>query len=763
MAAERSDSGWSAFRLAAAIALCITLVVESLPPSAGAQNSNAQNSGTQNAIAQNSGAQTLRISGQTIYDTAAEAGGGTCDSEIGSHSIALASGENWPDALAGSALDRPLLLTPQAFLSAPTRAYLNPCRDHPKAKVIILGGQAAVSSAVEQDLREMGFRVDRVAGADRYETAHRVARLFAPDELANVFLASGKNYADAVAAAPNVSRDTPLILTEPSSLGKQARQFLTADGRSVGKVTILGGNAAVSEAVEEEIRSLGLTTRRIAGTDRYETAALIAREAFAVSSCHPVRDVAVASGISPYGGLSASAVRGPCQPLLLAPKAGQDVSAALVSFGKAWRLSAGDLAGASVTGIGSPDLVPDQALLSVATGTPVAPTATGSSSSQDTAANWEQLAASVVQVVCLNAAGVAQSTGSGFAVGDGRQIVTNHHVVVDDRNRVCPGVDVRVGGTFSVAPTRSTKASVVRSARARDLALLSLDSVSDPLPPVNISAAAPRAGEEITVLGYPGAGGDTITLTTGRYSGTTQLSGQVWVKTDAQISPGNSGGPAFDAQGRLVGVASAVNPITFSDRADIVGTLGLLVPAVDVVSLLDGTLTGAATGDANTVGDGEWLRRFTTEDREPYIALLAEARDHTMTGLYANVAPGLFIFCNDNVQVDFWSPVFRSWGSGPYITGQIDFRNRDRNGRVPVTYRIGSNDNEFQYDLWWPTDNNRGFASSDQGTAFVTYLFTRTGPLAIGWTNFGGSTEAIVFPSMVGFSSAYEHLETHCS
>lgn len=732
-------------------ALCTTLVVLALPLSAGAQSSAAE---------------TRRISGSTVYDIAAKVAGGTCDSRIGSHSIALASGENWPDALAGSALDRPLLLTTQAFLPAPTRAYLDPCRDHPKAKVIILGGPAAVSAAVEGDLRDMGYRVDRIAGADRYETAHRVARLFAPDELPEVFLASGKNYADAVAAAPSVSRSTPLILTAPRSLSDQARQFLTAEERSIGKVTILGGAAAVAEAVENEIRSLGLTTRRIAGADRYETAALIAREAFAVSGCHPVRDVAVASGTSPYGGLAASAVRGPCQPLLLAPKAGQDVPASLVSFGEAWRLSAGDLASATVTAIGSSNLVPDQALSAVATGTAPSPISQTDRSSQGDAADWEQLAASVVQVACLTAAGTAQSTGTGFVVGNGRQVVTNHHVVVDDRNRACFGIRVRVGGTFSTAPVRSESATVIRSTRVRDLALLSLSSSGAPLPPLSISTVAPRAGDEITVLGYPGVGGDTMTLTTGRYSGTTRIDGQVWVKTDAQISPGNSGGPAFDAQGRLVGVASAVNPITFSDRADIVGTLGLLVPAAEVVSLLDGTLGDESDGsgdDGMPVGDGAWQREFTTNGRDPYIALLAAARDHTMTGLYADVVPGLFVFCNDDVQVDFWSPVIRSWGSGPYTAGQIDHRDSSRHGRVPVAYRIGGDDNDIRYDLWWPTDNNKGFVSGDQGAAFVTHLLVGTGSLALGWTNWDDSTEAIVFPSMNGFSSAYEHLETHCN
>lgn len=716
----------------------------------------------QPAAALVSAPETRRVSGSSVYEIAAQVAGATCDSKVGSHSVALASGENWPDALAGSALDRPLLLTTQAFLPAPTRAYLDPCRDHPKAKVIILGGQAAVSTAVEEDLRGMGFRVDRIAGADRYETAHRVARLFAPDELPTVYLASGKNYADAVAAAPSVSRESPLILTASDSLHSEARKFLTAEDRSIDEVTILGGTAAISEAVETEIRSLGLAARRIAGADRYETAALIARESLALPGCHPVRDVAVARGTSPYGGLAASALRGPCQPLLLVPKASDAVPASLVSFGKAWKLSVGDLADAFVTGIGSASQVSDEALAAVATGTqPESAASRDDGGDGSESADWEQLAASVVQVVCLNAAGIPQSRGSGFVAGNGRQIVTNHHVVVDDRNRTCAGIDVRVGGTFSIAPSRSLNATLVRSTRGRDLALLSLGSSAAPLPSLGIATVSSKAGDTVTVLGYPSVGGDTLTLTTGRYSGTTRIDGQEWIKTDAQIAPGNSGGPAFDAQGRLVGVATAVNAITFSGAADIAGTLGLMVPAADAALLLDGTLGSKVEADA--IGDGEWRRNFTTNGRDPYIALYAEAKDHSMTGFYAEVEPGLFVFCNDDVQVDFWSPVTRSWGRGPYIAGQIDFRDRGRDGRVPVRYRIGGERNEIQFDLWWPTSSNNGFVSGDRGSDFVTALLAGSGSLALGWTNWDDSTWAILFPSMDGFASAYEHLETHCS
>ena len=531
-----------------------------------------------------------RVVGPNIYELAANAAGGSCETAPGSHSVALASGENWPDALAGTALDRPLLLTRQGFLPAATREYLEPCASQPGAKVIVLGGTAAVSEAVADTLRAMGFRLDRIAGADRYETARRVAKVFAPEELPTVYLASGENFADAVAAAPSVTANTPLILTTPDELHDEARRFLTDPDRTVASVTILGGHAAISVAVEEDIESLGIEVTRVAGADRYETAALLARRSFNTLGCHPVTDVAVASGTLPHTGLVAGAVRGPCQPLLLAPGPGNPVPSSLAEFGLDWNLAIGSSAQATVTGIGSSLVVGNAALVAVATGTaPDASDTTGSDAAlglQD----WDQLAESVVLVECLNTSGRTIQFGTGFAVGDGVQIVTSNHVVFDQRGRACPRLRASLGGTFEQRPTRQVPVALERSAPERDLALLVMDPDAPPLPTVEITSEPLRAGETITVLGYPGIGGSTMTLTTGRYSGTTRLNGSTWIKTDARIAPGNSGGPVFDDSRQLVGVATALSLAQLGDSGSVIGSLSLLVPADDVAALLTGEI-----------------------------------------------------------------------------------------------------------------------------------------------------------------------------
>ncbi|WP_419855169.1 cell wall-binding repeat-containing protein [Candidatus Poriferisodalis sp.] len=541
----------------------------------------------QPAGAQSASITVQRVSGASVYALAANVAGGSCDSDIGSHSVALASGENWPDALAGAALDRPLLLTKQAFLPAATRKYLEPCASHAKAKVIILGGPAAVSESVAETLRGMGFRVDRFAGDDRYATARRVARTFAPDEIDTVYLASGVNFADAVAAAPSVTSDNPLILTTPDELGDEARRFLTDEDRQVSRVTILGGTAAISAAVEEEIAELGIDTDRIAGADRYETAALIARRAFSTSGCHPVTDVAVASGTVPFGGLAAGAVRGPCEPLLLAPAPDEPVPETLGRFGQDWRLAIDSDTQATVTGVGPGSSVPTAALSAVATGI-----VRGSGSADAGVSDglgWNLVAPSVVQIRCVSVAGGTARSGSGFVVGDGRHIVTNEHAVHDD-GIPCIRIRAYVGGTFEQAPEKYLPVSIVRSSETHDLALLTTDPGIDPLPTVTIATEPLQAGEILTALGYPRIGGDTMTLTTGRYSGTQQRNGVTWIKTDTPVAPGSSGGPVFNDRREVIGVSTLLRVALQGEGGATLGTLSLLATAENVQALLAGDI-----------------------------------------------------------------------------------------------------------------------------------------------------------------------------
>jgi len=78
-------------------------------------------------------------------------------------------------------------------------------------------------------------------------------------------------------------------------------------------------------------------------------------------------------------------------------------------------------------------------------------------------------------------------------------------------------------------------------------------------------------GDELNIFGYPGIGGDTVTFTSGVVSGFSldaAIDGRAWIKTDASISGGNSGGTAVDSNGLLVGVPTRAGAGTGDDPVD---------------------------------------------------------------------------------------------------------------------------------------------------------------------------------------------------
>jgi len=76
------------------------------------------------------------------------------------------------------------------------------------------------------------------------------------------------------------------------------------------------------------------------------------------------------------------------------------------------------------------------------------------------------------------------------------------------------------------------------------------------------NGAMPPIGDPIWLVGYPSTGGQgsrvSITCTRGVVSGYDTVAFGTLIKTDAEITDGNSGGPALDEGGRIVGVATSV-------------------------------------------------------------------------------------------------------------------------------------------------------------------------------------------------------------
>ncbi len=214
-----------------------------------------------------------RWAGDTRYGTAVEV-----SKAMGflSDTVVIATGENFPDALAGGPLASMagrLLLTKRDGLPYVVSQEVKRLG---ATKAYILGGTAAVSANVEKDLRSAGItKIVRLAGSDRYGTAAAVARemekLDPATDITKAFVATGLNFPDALAAGPFGGRwQTPILLTRQGELPSATSSALTDLG--ITKTYVLGGAAVVDANVVGKLPS----PTRLAGTDRYATARAIA-------------------------------------------------------------------------------------------------------------------------------------------------------------------------------------------------------------------------------------------------------------------------------------------------------------------------------------------------------------------------------------------------------------------------------------------------------------------------------------------------------
>lgn len=228
-----------------------------------------------------SGVTANRLQGTNRYATAAAIASAAFPS--GAKTAILASGANYPDALAGAYMAggerAPLLLTDPNSLSSETSAALQKLG---VTGVDIIGGTAAVSSAVQQQLQGAGYVVTRVSGADRYQTAADVAQSFPASFVGSynsggptAVVATGLGFADALSASPmSYFGAYPILLTDPNSLSNAASSAIT--GLGIKQVIIVGGTAAVSSNVQQQLAGMNLKVVRIGGADRTDTAQQVA-------------------------------------------------------------------------------------------------------------------------------------------------------------------------------------------------------------------------------------------------------------------------------------------------------------------------------------------------------------------------------------------------------------------------------------------------------------------------------------------------------
>ena len=138
--------------------------------------------------------------------------------------------------------------------------------------VYIVGGTSVVSENVVNKLKQLGIKVERLAGDRRDTTSLAVAKKMAQKnaKFEKAFVIGAKGEADAMSISAHAAKEqAPIIVGALNgSLSNDAKKLITNK-----QIDIIGGETAVNKKLEEELKSIDKDKKvtRVKGTNRFET------------------------------------------------------------------------------------------------------------------------------------------------------------------------------------------------------------------------------------------------------------------------------------------------------------------------------------------------------------------------------------------------------------------------------------------------------------------------------------------------------------
>ena len=194
-----------------------------------------------------------RIAGRDRYETSAKVA-----AMSKKKNVVIASGENFSDPLYASSYaysnNAKILLSSGKTLSRQTRDYL--LRNKSSiGKVTVVGGGQSISSATVRYIQSVtGKNVSRISGRNRYDGSVKVANSMNKDK---VFIASGEDFADALAISPLAQKlNAPILLSSRSKLDTSVIAFLNNFKKSIKDVYIVGGYRTIDNNVYGTVKNV---------------------------------------------------------------------------------------------------------------------------------------------------------------------------------------------------------------------------------------------------------------------------------------------------------------------------------------------------------------------------------------------------------------------------------------------------------------------------------------------------------------------------
>ena len=249
---------------------------------------------------------TKRIAGNTAEDTMQQIVQTAFPDPV--KEVVLATSESYWDALSANSLagslNAPVLLTHHNQLPAQTIAELKRLKT---SKVVVCGGENAISNDVVAQLKGLNIEVERVAGQMASDTANDIAKKLANTDTAVV--ATSWGYEDALSAASFAyAKKAPIFLANYNTATLDASSIQTMKDKGVKKVYIVGGASVVSSEVEAQLQEAGITVERIAGQTAYDTSAKLATKLISLGMS--ANNMAIATGWGYTDALAGAALCG---------------------------------------------------------------------------------------------------------------------------------------------------------------------------------------------------------------------------------------------------------------------------------------------------------------------------------------------------------------------------------------------------------------------------------------------------------------------
>lgn len=220
----------------------------------------------------------IPLEGANRYETAAKLSSFVYES---TDAVVIVNGEAMADGLCvtplAAALNAPILLTEKETLPQST---IDEIRRLGATYVLIAGGESVVAPSVDSQLQSIGItQIDRVGGANRYETSYMIANVIdqAVVDVSEVVIANGYGEADALsissAAAYNMM---PIILVEKDGIYDYAYYWMRDE--ALDTAYIIGGTAVVDQGILDmmnDITTSNIIDNRLGGANRYDTNAAV--------------------------------------------------------------------------------------------------------------------------------------------------------------------------------------------------------------------------------------------------------------------------------------------------------------------------------------------------------------------------------------------------------------------------------------------------------------------------------------------------------